>query len=96
MSYKITTNTVITNAYCDRCKTDLKFVWGENKFPQFDNALHISFEGGYGEYIDTAECIGSKPITLQLCKTCADILLEENDWLIPFFNKIGSMYKRDI
>ena len=93
MSYKIKTSTVVSDAYCDNCKSNLHFVYPDNNLPQFEGVLHITFEGGYGEYADTAACIGSKPINIQLCITCADQLLNKNEWLVPIFNSSGSIFK---
>jgi hypothetical protein len=66
--------------FCDNCQAELKFVFG-NRSETYENALHVVFEGGYGEYVDihggVAEAI--------FCENCAKTLL---DGLNPNIHRI--------
>src|SRR5512139_190273 len=35
------------------------------------NELYVTLDGGYGSFVDTAECVGGKPYTYTLCHSCA-------------------------
>lgn len=72
--------TVFTDITCDKCGhvfTSDQFVY-DDTVPQLDNALHIRFVGGYGEFIDGLDvAVGRQQRdTFVLCHQCAHQLCE--------------------
>lgn len=62
----------------------------ELEFPtsinQFDNALHIIFDGGYGEFVDApfhhnARGYGPESLQVVICHDCAHRLCEQEPWI---------------
>lgn len=58
---------------------------------QYDGALAILFEGGYGMFFDDiAYAVGLSPDrehTAILCKDCAQKLIEQNPWISNFIKE---------
>lgn len=82
---KIKTKLVLkpTNTYeatCDSCGNKLERVMAGEENLQYDDALIINFDGGYGMYIDP---MIDNPYGI-ICKECTDKLFKEN----PFLMKI--------
>ena len=71
--------------HCDRCDRPLEAqhegcehfcLWHRNISPgQWDNALIINFEGGYGMFVDPA--VSADRIEAVLCHECAHQLVQE-------------------
>ncbi len=58
---------------CYVCNTALNPVF-KNAPDQYDNALDISFTGGYAEFIDAT-------YSVTICHECAHTLCEQNPWI---------------
>ena len=70
---------------CDSCGKELALVTHANpKSEQFEDALVLQFDGGYGMYIDIVNEVELRDVRFVLCKDCADKLLAEN----PFITKV--------
>lgn len=83
---------------CFRCGHDLAFQQNlEDTEYQFDNALWISFHGGYGMFVDQVmfdEFDPTLPFEADycfvLCHNCAHDFMDENPWLKNLFHPISS------
>jgi len=72
---------------CDRCDKDLTpqhdgcehhCMWHREVEPeQWDNALVVKFDGGYGMFVDPIE----REFSAVLCHECAHQLLEQEPWM---------------
>jgi hypothetical protein len=49
------------------------------KYLQYDNALHVRFDGGYGEFVDNYE--GGDRYYSIICHECAHDLCERVPWI---------------
>jgi len=71
---------------CDACGIALEpeFVGGE-EYDQWDNALHITFDGGYGEFVDAPivrmYAHDQPALTAVICHDCAHKLCETHPWI---------------
>ena len=67
---------------CDSCGATLEKVFEEHDALQYDNALHIRFDGGYGEFVDAPFMPGG-PDSLYniICHDCAHALCEAFPWV---------------
>lgn len=54
---------------------------------QFDNALWVTFEGGYGMFVDPMRHDDHKAV---ICHECAHKLCDENPWIEQLLNSFGS------
>ena len=69
--------------FCNRCAAVLPFVDG-NRFEQYEDALHLYLDGGYGERIDRLadQWHGHDCFThAVLCARCVDELAAAEPWL---------------
>lgn len=59
------------------------------KYLQYDNALHVRFDGGYGEFIDN---IGPGPDNYYsiICHECAHDLCEKVPWIAVMIDPLRS------
>lgn len=71
---------VVEKIICDNCQGHIPFVFEESSMHegvQGTGMLHVTLEGGYGEYVD-----GNSSV--HLCKACADALR----LAFPLFDKV--------
>jgi hypothetical protein len=73
--------------YCRSCKAELIPDAKSDTDYQFDNALWIRFDGGYGMFIDPFDEAPPKAV---ICHECAHKLCDENPWLKDLLNPHGS------
>jgi hypothetical protein len=62
----------------------LPFVDSDHRFEQYDNALHVYLDGGYGERIDRIAnpWRGNERFThAVLCQRCTDEIIAAEPWL---------------
>ena len=65
---------------CFACGQTLELVFPDLPYPQFENALHLDFGGGYGEFID-GPFHEAGPLSLIICHACAHALAEQVPWI---------------
>jgi hypothetical protein len=65
---------------CIACGRVLEPVFPESCYPQFENALHLEFDGGYGEFVD-GPFHEPGPLAVILCHACAHDLAARNPWI---------------
>lgn len=68
---------------CDACGKTLEEVWaGTDKYLQYDNALHVRFDGGYGEFVDNYGTVEERDRYYSIiCHECAHDLCEKVPWI---------------
>ena len=72
---------------CTRCNAELNPVSGinlrrRNDYPQYEDALIVDLDGGYGMYLDPmAVALRSDIYRMILCKDCAEFFRMENPWV---------------
>jgi hypothetical protein len=64
--------------HCSACGCRLASVGRQDTEYQFDNAIWISFSGGYGMFVDP---LGKEDPKGVLCHDCAHRLCEQNPWV---------------
>jgi len=67
---------------CDACGKTLEKVFEDTppEVLQYDNALHIRIEGGYGEFIDAIDPNRDAYYSI-ICHECAHDLCEKVPWI---------------
>ena len=79
-------------ASCTACGAALERVFeGGAPYEQYDNALHVRFSGGYGEFVDAPfhhneQGEGPDSLGAMICHDCAHALADRVEWISKILN----------
>lgn len=70
---------------CASCHQDMQKLWenDDDDTVQYDNALIVSFDGGYGMFVDNIdyEMGMDNPYATMICHECAHQLCTDHPWI---------------
>lgn len=84
---------------CDACGKTLAKVFEDTppEVLQYDNALHVRFDGGYGEFVDNygTEAERDRYYSI-ICHECAHDLCEKVPWIKKMIDPVHSHTHREV